>query len=135
VWPSLLRHDSGVAVSVVVVDDDPGFQRAAAAVLSAQGLVVVACAGDGREAVAAVQRLKPEGVLLDVWLQAEDGFQVACRLCALDPAPAVLLTSSDPTAVSPSRVRACGAVGFVPKVDLVQTDLNAYFNSGVDPAE
>jgi CheY-like chemotaxis protein len=124
-----------MAVSILVVDDDKGFQEAAAAVLAAQGLVVAACVDDGREAVSAVQRLKPDGVLLDVWLQEEDGFQVARTLAELDPALAILLTSSEPTAVSPCRARDCGAVGFVPKVDLVQTDLNAYFDVGVERAE
>jgi CheY-like chemotaxis protein len=130
-----IRHAGRVGRSVLVVDDDAAFQAVAVAVLSAQGLTVAGCAADGREAISAARRLKPQGVLLDMWLRSENGLQVARQLCALDPAPRVLLTSSDSTASTPALARACGAVGFVAKVDLVRADLRAYFESDCRPTE
>jgi len=62
--------------------------------LEAGGFAVVGKAEDGASAVRAAQELQPDVVLLDVHLPDIDGFEVATRLRALDPAPEVVLISS-----------------------------------------
>src|SRR5262249_5647341 len=74
--------DRGVRPTVLIVDDHAGFRESARALLEAEGFTVVGDAADGAAAVAAVARLRPDVVLLDVQLPDVDGFAVAGRLAA-----------------------------------------------------
>src|ERR671936_2248551 len=80
--------------TVLVVDDHPTFRATARALLEAEGFDVVGEAEDGRSALAEVERLRPEIVLLDVQLPDIDGFEVAARLARDGAAPQIVLTSS-----------------------------------------
>jgi DNA-binding NarL/FixJ family response regulator len=109
-------------VRVLIVDDEPVFREAARALLEARGHVVVGEAHAGRAALAAAARVAPDAVLLDVSLGAESGFDVARALTHRWPKLAVLLVSVTDAGVSPTRVRACGARGFLLKERLVAAD-------------
>jgi DNA-binding NarL/FixJ family response regulator len=85
---------SGVARTVLIVDDHPAFRSAARALLEAAGFEVVGEAADGASALEAVRVLRPEIVLLDVQLPDLDGFAVAERLSGDGVPPAIVLTSS-----------------------------------------
>lgn len=74
----------GVRPTVLIVDDHHAFRESARALLDAEGFAVVGDAADGAGALAAVARLRPDVVLLDVQLPDVDGFAVADRLAA-DP--------------------------------------------------
>ena len=87
-------NDRGVGVSVLIVDDHAEFRRSARALLEADGYTVVGEAGDGVEAIAEAERLRPEVVLLDIQLPGIDGFAVAERLASSAHPPAVVLISS-----------------------------------------
>jgi CheY-like chemotaxis protein len=80
--------------TVLIVDDHPSFRRFARALLQAAGFSVVDEAADGASALAAVQRLRPDVVLLDVLLPDTTGFEVAAALASEPPGPVVVLTSS-----------------------------------------
>ena len=69
-------------MTVLIVDDHDGFRDSARALLEAEGFAVVGDAADGATAVAAVERLRPDVVLVDVQLPDVDGFTVAGRLGA-----------------------------------------------------
>jgi DNA-binding NarL/FixJ family response regulator len=105
-------------MSVLIVDDHPSFRAGASALLRAEGYEVVGEAADGESAIRAAEALRPDLVLLDVQLPDLDGFEVAARLRALDPAPEVVLTSSRDGRDFGSLVAASGARGFVPKAEL-----------------
>lgn len=107
-----------VPVSVVIVDDHPGFRAMARRMLEDGGLSVLAEADDGRSALEAVAALRPELVLLDVQLPDMDGFAVAAELERTSPATAVVLTSVRAAAHFGARVDQSPARGFVPKADL-----------------
>src|SRR4051794_7883435 len=92
---------------VVIVDDQPVFRQAARELLEIRGYAVVAEASCGAEALAAVELLAPDAVLLDVQLGDESGHDVARALGRLDPAPAVLLVSAFDVADSAERACAC----------------------------
>jgi CheY-like chemotaxis protein len=66
--------------TVLIVDDHPEFRESASALLEAEGFAVIGEAADGDEAIAAVERLRPQVVLLDIQLPDLDGFAVAERL-------------------------------------------------------
>jgi DNA-binding NarL/FixJ family response regulator len=111
--------------TVVIVDDHEEFRRSASALLEAQGFAVIGEAVDGDEAIAAVERLRPQVVLLDIQLPDLDGFAVAERLAAGQAPPRVVLISSrEATAYGP-RLEAAAARGFIPKRELSGSALAA----------
>ena len=68
---------------VVLVDDEANIRETIAFILDAEG-VEVATAVDGVEGLAAVRRLQPKVVLLDVMMPKMDGYET-CRAIRQDP--------------------------------------------------
>jgi CheY-like chemotaxis protein len=101
-------------VRVLVVDDQEPFRRAIAAVVAeTDGFVVVASTASGEESLAAVMRLRPDLVLMDVNLPGIDGIEAARRM-TVDPDPpvVVLLSTYDEDEFDISR---SGAASYVAK--------------------
>jgi DNA-binding NarL/FixJ family response regulator len=107
-----------MATTVLVVDDHSGFRSCVRRLLERQGYLVVGEAEDGTSAIRGAGELRPELALVDVYLPDIDGFEVTSRLVALDPAPAVVLTSSHDRSDFDGRVATSGARGFVRKDEL-----------------
>jgi len=114
-----------MSCSVLVVDDDPAFRGLATRILVEMDFVVIAEAGTCVAARAAAADLRPDAALVDVGLPDGDGLALAQELAALPWRPRVVLTSSDPEAVSPSAGvgLGVGAVGFVAKDELPNAPL------------
>jgi CheY-like chemotaxis protein len=104
--------------TIVVVDDHPTFRATACALLEAEGFVVVGEAPDGLSALEVIERLAPDVVLLDVQLPDIDGFEVAARAAAFEPAPVIVLTSSRDARDFGSLIADSGARGFIEKAEL-----------------
>lgn len=101
----------------VLVVDDQALVRGGFQVLldSAPDIEVVGVAADGREAVAASARLRPDVVLMDVRMPVMDGLEATRRIAAADPAVRVLvLTTFDVDEYVFEALRA-GASGFLLK--------------------
>jgi DNA-binding NarL/FixJ family response regulator len=111
--------------TVLIVDDHDGFRESASALLEAEGFEVVGGAEDGAGALAAVERLRPQVVLLDVQLPDLDGFVVAERLAARPDPPAIVLFSSRAASSYRPRLAATPALGFIPKAELTGAALRA----------
>ncbi len=109
---------------VFVVDDDPVFRDLARRMLRCAGLTVLGDADTVAAAMTAVRDVQPSAVLVDVGLPDGDGVTLAAHLASLPWRPSVLLTSTDPDAVSPAAVRRSGARGFVAKADLPSARLD-----------
>jgi DNA-binding NarL/FixJ family response regulator len=105
-------------VSVLIVDDDAGFRGLARRLIASLGLTVAGEAATAAAALEAATALRPDAALVDVGLPDGDGRDVAKALVALSWHPLVVLTSSDPDAVSDADIARCGASGFVPKEEL-----------------
>lgn len=105
-------------VTVLLIDDDPGFRMLARRTLAGTRMTVVGEADTAAAGARAARALKPEVVLVDVGLPDSDGIALARELSALPWRPRVVLTSVDPDAASPDEVERSGACGFVPKHDL-----------------
>lgn len=104
--------------TVLIVDDHEGFRGFARRLLEESGYTVVGEADDGASAVAAAEALRPELVLLDVFLPDTDGFAVARRLAESGNGAVVVLTSSREAADFGSRLDRSRAQGFIHKDDL-----------------
>lgn len=114
-----------MALTVLIVDDHAGFRGFARQLLEASGFRVVGEADDGSTALAAVDALQPELVLLDVLLPDTDGFFVAERLAERADRPAVVLTSSREATDFGRRLERSPVNGFIHKDDLSGTAIAA----------
>ncbi len=108
---------------ILIVDDSPGFRAAAAELLAECGLELIDEAADGDEALCAVSRTCPDGILLDINLPGRDGFAVATSLACACPGVRIVLTSSEVDRVPATVVKDCGATVFVPKDQLATAGL------------
>ena len=85
-----------MSVRVVVADDQELVRSGFSMILEAQpDIEVVAEAGDGAEAVAAVERYAPDVLLLDIRMPVVDGLDAARRVCARSACKVVMLTTFD----------------------------------------
>jgi DNA-binding NarL/FixJ family response regulator len=110
-----------VTIRVLIADDQAMVREGFAVLLNAQpGIEVVGEAGDGRQAVARVARLRPDVVLMDVRMPVVDGLDATRQITAADPAPKVLiLTTFDLDEYVYAALRA-GASGFLLKTASAQ---------------
>ena len=97
--------------------------------LERRGYTVVGEADSAAAARAAIERLAPDAVLVDIRLPDADGFDLCAALTRADPQLAVLLASADRVPPGLARVQASGARGFVIKSHLAATDLTQFWPS------
>jgi CheY-like chemotaxis protein len=117
-----------VASRILIVDDSPRFRALAVELLVMRGFEILDEAADGEQALAAVARSRPDGILLDVNLPGQDGFAVAALLAAVCAGTRIVLTSADLGQVPAEVMKACPAVAFVAKQELAAADLAALFS-------
>ena len=109
---------SETEVTVLTVDDQVVFRDAARDVISAtDGFESVGDAGTGEEALAAVERLRPDLVLLDVRMPGCGGIEAARRITAAHPETVVVLISIEDSEEFSEDAYASGAAGLVRKQD------------------
>jgi DNA-binding NarL/FixJ family response regulator len=75
----------------VVADDHPAIRSAVKELLSAEGIEVVAVAREGTEALAAIEKYRPEVALLDLRMPGLSGVEIARRLKRSSPGTAVVV--------------------------------------------
>ena len=110
-------------ISVLIVDDQECFRRAAHSLVSATaGFEAVGESASAEEALEAAVQLRPELVLVDVRMPGLDGFETSRRIRAVLPNAVVVLVSVDPEP-DPGQVEESGAAAFVPKEALNRSKL------------
>jgi DNA-binding NarL/FixJ family response regulator len=79
-------------IRVLVVDDHALFRKGVSGLLrGAEGFSVVGEAEDGREALAQVLALRPDVVLMDIYMPGMDGLEAAARIKAAAPATRIIV--------------------------------------------
>jgi two-component system, NarL family, response regulator LiaR len=107
--------DDADPLRVIVVDDDPLARRMLRDVLQEAGIVVIAEAGGGREAIELSNYYKPDVVVMDLVMPGIDGIAATRQIVSQTPdVRVVMLTSSDSEDVGLLTLRA-GASGFLCK--------------------
>jgi DNA-binding response OmpR family regulator len=94
--PSRMRNEDAVQTSrqtILLVDDDAAVSTLVAEILEGEGYSVETVS-TGAEAEAAIERLRPDLVILDIMLPDADGLMLCARLLAQWPAPIIMLSGS-----------------------------------------
>jgi two-component system chemotaxis response regulator CheB len=89
----MIEPGVGRPIRVLVVDDSAFMRHAVGRILSEAGMEVVGTAGDGEAGLAAVVRLQPDVVTLDLEMPRLDGLGMLRRLMREAPARVVVLSS------------------------------------------
>lgn len=129
----------GRPVRVLLVDDDALVRAGLTMMLDGiSGLRVVGEAGDGDEVAAAVSRLSPDVVLMDIRMPRVDGLAATRALCAVPDHPAVLVLTTLESDAGVVEALRSGASGFLlkdtPPADIVAAVLDvAAGNASLSP--
>jgi two-component system nitrogen regulation response regulator NtrX len=99
---------------ILVIDDEPAIRDSLRMILEYEDYGFVGAA-NGPEGVAAVQRERPDLVLLDIKMPGMDGMEVLRKLRSLDDTlPVVMISGHGTTATAVEAIKA-GAVDFLDK--------------------
>jgi two-component system, NarL family, invasion response regulator UvrY len=111
--------ESRPRVGVLIVDDQLVFRHAARDVVEAASpdFVLLGEAASGEHALAAMDDLHPDLVLVDVRMGGMDGIETTKRIRAAHPEAVIVLVSIEDRLNLPAEVGLCGAVDFVRKQD------------------
>ena len=101
---------------ILIVDDHPVFRDGLAGVIrQAPGLTVCGEADGAQEALAAIERLKPDLVLVGLSLPGRGGLELIKDIRALHPETAALVISMHDEALYAERVLRAGGQGYIMK--------------------
>lgn len=110
------EDESGAPISIVIADDHALVREGTRRLLEAEeGLVVVAEAGDGASAVAEVERLRPNVVIMDIAMPGMNGIEATRQIKARQPQVAVLALTAHDDDQYILKLLDAGAAGFLLK--------------------
>jgi DNA-binding NarL/FixJ family response regulator len=123
-------HTPSAPVRVVIADDHRLMREGTAALLGREPAIeVVGLAADGAEALALVERLRPDVLVLDLWMPGLSGIEVCAEVRArFDDVHVLMLTVSErePDLLAALRVGAAGyLIKDMPPAELVAAVLGA----------
>lgn len=99
---------------VLIVDDDASVSRVLADALGAEGFQVI-CSVDGQEALRLVHSLRPDVMLLDIWLPGMNGIEILQALQSTDDACPVIMLSGYGTIAMAVKAIQLGAFDYIEK--------------------
>jgi DNA-binding NarL/FixJ family response regulator len=121
-----------VAISCLIVDDNPSFLEAASALLEQEGVTVAGVASTIDEGLGQAVSLHPDVVLVDVYLGSESGLVLAQRLAEAQlsaPAAVVMISTCGEDDVA-DLIAGSPVAGFIPKAQLSATGIRRLVDRG-----
>ena len=113
------------AIRILIVDDHKLFADAISPALQRQGIDVVSIATNGSDALEAVRRDRPDGVLIDIGLPDRSGLVVGSEILQEWPSTVVIAVTALEDARLVREVAKAGFHGFLTK----STDLRRFVSS------
>jgi len=110
------------AVRVLAVDDSAPWRGFVAAHLQEQSVQVVGTAADGSEAVHEARALRPDIVIMDVWMSKLNGLAATREISRVAPESRILIVTNETDPGIVQAAFAVGARGYVLK-SMVAVDL------------
>jgi DNA-binding NarL/FixJ family response regulator len=107
--------DPSETLRVVIADDHPVYRQGLARLLVESGIDVVAEAGNGLEAISAVEQHAPDVVVVDLNMPGLSGVEVTRRLIERTPSSRVLVVSVSAQEDDVTEAVLAGASGYVLK--------------------
>jgi two-component system, NarL family, response regulator LiaR len=115
------KQASEEALKVIIADDDALARRAIRDTLQADGIVVIAEAAEGHDAVELVLHYHPDVVLMDVVLPRVDGILATRQIHERNPEVVVVMLSANEDPELGVMCLRSGAGGFLPKTVPLET--------------
>ncbi|MGC4078154.1 MAG: response regulator transcription factor [Rubrivivax sp.] len=100
---------------VMLVDDHALVRMGFRMLLANAGVEIVGECDSGEDACAAVPRIKPDVVVMDLAMPGMGGLDAVRRLLAQDPKLRILVLSAHEDTAHPQRVLRAGALGYLTK--------------------
>jgi DNA-binding NarL/FixJ family response regulator len=117
---------TGTKARVFIVDDHPLVRQGLSLLINQQGtLAVVGEAGDAQQALAGLERTRPDLAIIDIGLKGMDGLELAKCLRKQLPHVKVLILSMYDEAIYAERALKAGARGYIMKQEANEELLNA----------
>jgi CheY-like chemotaxis protein len=122
-----------VSIRCLIVDDNESFLGVARELLEQEGLNVAGVASTTSDALRQVELLRPNVVLVDIFLGDESGIDLARRLTedGLSEEAMVILISTHAETDVADLIASSPAAGFVPKADLSASAIRRIVNGRV----
>ncbi|HET6945343.1 MAG TPA: response regulator [Gaiellaceae bacterium] len=122
-----------MSIRCLIVDDNESFLGVARELLEQEGLNVAGVASTTSDALRQVELLRPNVVLVDIFLGDESGIDLARRLTenGLTGGATVILISTHAETDVADLIASSPAAGFVPKADLSASAIRRIVNGRV----
>ena len=98
---------------VIVVDDDVDTVEVFSEFLELKDIQVVGRGHDGKEAVEAYEKFKPDIVLMDVMMPTYDGFYAIEKIRKLDPNSKIIMVTADLSIKTKEKLKEMNVSGVV----------------------
>jgi CheY-like chemotaxis protein len=121
VFRGTMRVSGPATIKTLLVDENEDFLAGAALwMVGRTPMTIVGIARTGPEALAAVERLRPDLVIMDGVLRGLDGFRVARLIKARPDPPLVVIATFVSAAAVRDEAIAAGADGFLAKDEFAE---------------
>jgi CheY-like chemotaxis protein len=132
----LVNNDADAKPIVLVVDDSLVQRRVTSRLVEKDGLFEAIAVTNGREALHAIEKKRPDVVLTDLQMPEMNGLELVANIRSQYPlVPVILMTAEGSEEIAHQALRA-GAASYVPKVtlarDLAETLMHVVAAAQVD---
>lgn len=101
-------------IKVLIIDDEKNIQVSLSSVLKDEGFSVF-LASTGEEGIEKMQHIRPDIILLDIWLPGIDGLETMSRILQIDPMQTIIMISGHGNINAAVRALRQGAYDYLEK--------------------